>query len=304
MDVADRYPLARFAGEPPPAPAWYREIMSNEPEVRYIRVDGVDIEMLTWGEVGSPGILLVHGNLAHAHWWGPVGPLLGRHFRVCALSMSGMGGSGWRPAYSAHGQVQEMLAVAEAASLYASSRGPTIVAHSYGARPGLICAGHFGERFSGAILLDCGAAPTVQEELLTPAGRSYPSLESALARFRLAPPQEHCNLFILDYIARNGLKREDGGEWRWKFDPNFWSKLENYTSWDDLARPKCPLTFLYGANSALVDPTRVALQREQAPPGTPFIPIDGASHHLMIDQPFAVVAAICTSIAEVQRQRR
>ncbi len=304
MDVADRYPLARFAGEPPPAPAWFRDIMSHQPEVGFVEVAGAQIEMLTWGEIGRPGILLVHGNFAHAYWWGPIAPLLARDFRVCALSMSGMGGSSWRAAYTIDTQVDEMLAVAEAACLFAAETRPTVVAHSYGAEPAAICAARYGDRFSGAILLDDGVAPKREEAPLTSSGRSYPSMEAALARFRLAPPQEHSNLFILDEIARRGLKLHEDGQWRWKFDPQFWQKLANYDTWSLLPRPKCPLTFVYAANSTLVSRERVELQRSQTPPGTPFIPIEGAGHHLMIDQPFAVLAAIYTSIAEVQRAAR
>ena len=59
------------------------------------------------------------------------------------------------------------------------------------------------------------------------AQRVYPSLEEALSRFRLMPPQVAGNLFIADYIARQSLKKvtkPDGSEgWSWRFDPNMWA---------------------------------------------------------------------------------
>src|SRR5512139_1661953 len=109
----DRYPLAAFAGKKPPAPEWFTQAMTDEPELGSISVEGVDIEFFTWGEVGKAGVLLIHGNFAHAHWWGPLSPLLGRDYRVCAMSLAGMGGSGWRDAYSVELQVQEAVAAAE-----------------------------------------------------------------------------------------------------------------------------------------------------------------------------------------------
>ena len=36
----------------------------------------------------------------------------------------------------------------------------------------------------------------------------------------------------------------------------------------------------------------VAYTREHAPPGTPFFAIPEAEHHLMLDQPLAVVSAL------------
>lgn len=37
--------------------------------------------------------------------------------------------------------------------------------------------------------------------------RIYPSIEKALARFRLMPPQPTENHYVLDFIARRSLKR-------------------------------------------------------------------------------------------------
>src|SRR5258706_98098 len=53
--------------------------------------------------------------------------------------------------------------------------------------------------------------------------RIYPNVQAALARFRLAPPQPNENRYILDFIARRGLKpaplADGSGEgWTWRFD--------------------------------------------------------------------------------------
>ena len=63
-----RSPLAPFAGAKPPAPAWFEAALADAPERRMIMVEGVDIELLTWGEVVKPGLLLLHGNCAHSDW--------------------------------------------------------------------------------------------------------------------------------------------------------------------------------------------------------------------------------------------
>jgi len=301
--TSDRYPLQAFAGERPQAPEWYTQVMNDRPEVGTVHVQGADIEFFTWGEVGKPGILLIHGNFAHAHWWGPLSPLLGRDYRVCAMSLAGMGGSTWRQSYSVEMQVHEAVAAADAAQLFAADERPSVIAHSYGAEPALFVSARVGERFSRALLLDCGVAPTTDQEALTTKGRSYPTMADALARFRLAPPQEHKNLFILDEIARQGLVQDEQGDWRWRFDPNFWTNLDPYDGWGAVTEAKCPLAFVYGAESKLVTPKMVAMQQDHAPKGTPFISILGAGHHLMIDQPFAVHAVLRGLIEEGRRNQ-
>src|ERR1700759_4944792 len=75
-------PLAPFKGEKPPAPGWFDKALADAPERRKVRVLGTDIELLTWGEVGRPGLILVHGNSAHADWWSFIAPFLADRYRV------------------------------------------------------------------------------------------------------------------------------------------------------------------------------------------------------------------------------
>ena len=67
-------PLATLNGERPDAPDWYRALELEPPETFRPVVEGAAIEVLAWGEKGRPGLLLAHGNAAHARWWGPVAP--------------------------------------------------------------------------------------------------------------------------------------------------------------------------------------------------------------------------------------
>src|SRR5438046_8690367 len=62
-------PLAAFKGQAPEAPAWFHEAVAQRPERTLVPVAGANIELLVWGELGAPGLILVHGNSAHADWW-------------------------------------------------------------------------------------------------------------------------------------------------------------------------------------------------------------------------------------------
>src|SRR5436309_7816334 len=69
-----RAPLARFAGEPPPVPAWFSAALAQTPEHLNVPTPRGALEVLAWGEVGKPGLLLAHGNFASADWWSFIAP--------------------------------------------------------------------------------------------------------------------------------------------------------------------------------------------------------------------------------------
>ena len=94
-----RAPLAPFEGAEPPSPKWFKDAIAQEPERGFVTSHGAKIEVLTWGERGKPGLLLIHGNSAHADWWSFIAPLLAKDFRVTAMSLAGMGASDWRETY-------------------------------------------------------------------------------------------------------------------------------------------------------------------------------------------------------------
>lgn len=280
-----------FEGERPEQPDWYRELDIEPEKTLYPEVDGTRIEVLTWGEAGKPGILLAHGNRAHARWWGPVAPLLAKDYRVASLSWSGMGGSGWRPAYSIELQVRELFAAAEAGGLFASENPPVFVAHSFGSRAVTQAAADRGDEISGAILVDGFIMPNRQPPVMKVADPIFDDLSEPLARFNLKPPQKYENLFILDEIARASLEKIDAG-WRWRFDPEFYSKLELSDVWDTAAQARCRLAYIYGEHTAVLTPDDLSAMRKQMPAGTPFVCIPDAGHHVMVDQPIALTVAL------------
>jgi pimeloyl-ACP methyl ester carboxylesterase len=57
------------------------------------------------------------------------------------------------------------------------------------------------------------------------------------------------------------------------------------------------MAIIYGELSTIVAGQRLEDVRLQAPPGTPFIGIPQAGHHVMLDQPLALTAAIKAVLA-------
>jgi pimeloyl-ACP methyl ester carboxylesterase len=299
--------LAAFAGRKPPAPEWFKAAIANAPERTFLDVRGAAIETLTWGQRGKPGVLFLHGNGANAEWWSFIAPFLSDDYRVAALSFSGMGGSGWRDRYSYDGYVSEALEVAEVAGLFDGDSAPVIVGHSFGAfiTSGVVARG--GARLGGAMLLDgpflaSGERKKRREKRGAPRPKNiYDTLEQALARFRFAPDQDCENLFIADWIARSSLReyrRRDGRiGWTWRFDPHVWTGFMHGYADKDLRAGRCPIAVIGGARSGFVANKFIYELAPHIPPKSPMIVIPDSDHHIMADQPLALVDAIRTQLA-------
>jgi pimeloyl-ACP methyl ester carboxylesterase len=321
-------PLAPFNGEAPPAPRWFHEALARAPERTLVPVRGADIELLTWGDRGKPGLILVHGNSAHADWWSFIAPFLADDFRVAALSLSGMGGSDWRDLYTFETFASEIFECATAAGLYEAPVGPIYIGHSFGGAQVFYSAAYHPERMRACVLVDTGVGgpPTAEEieewereeiaagrpppRFRGPMGRGggtnrvYPTLEQALTRFRFMPPQVPGSLFIADYIARRSLKPApmpdgSGDGWTWRFDPGLWNKLDRGGMFAfDPSAITTPLVHIQGDRSEIIRRHGPGSRRRQPiPTSIPKIVIPDSEHHIMVDQPLALVAALRSLLA-------
>ncbi|MEX0839544.1 MAG: alpha/beta hydrolase [Parvibaculum sp.] len=299
-------------------PQWFREALATAPESRRLTVDGAEIHYLRWGPVNQnddparPGILFVHGNGAHAYWFAFIAPLLSQHYNVASMDLGGMGDSDWRLSYSRDSFAREIGEVALAAGL---GPKPVVVGHSFGGFVSLIAAKHYGDRLGGLILCDFTVRPPeeVREWFLDGPERKptriYPDLETAKARFRLAPLQPCANGFILDYIGALSLREVSKGEtrgkrsfeesgWTWKFDHSIFDGLRMGSDHADIyANLACRGATMFGIESKDYEPASLAFLRGLSPE-KPVFTIPGAQHHIMLDQPHAFAAAVGTLMAQ------
>lgn len=301
----DPVPLAAYGGAVPPAPDWFTDAVNTPYETCFVEVQGARVHYQLWGDAAKPGLLFVHGNGAHAHWWDFIAPFFIEHYHVAAMTFSGMGDSDRRAQYSMDLFAAEEMAVLEDAGMLAHETPPIICAHSFGGFVNLLVAAEHGDRLGGTVTVDTRINPPGGPEFGPPTRpmgtRVYPTLEAALARFRLAPPQPCENHYILDFIARHSLKQTmgDQGEagWGWKFDPGIWRHYEGHENPGELmAACKCRTVVIRGEQSILAgNDVRDFMLQCLGP--VPFISIPHAQHHVMLDQPLAFVAALRTLLA-------
>jgi len=293
-------PLVQFNGDRPPSPDWFVKALAVPTDTGTVIVEGATICWKAWGTRGAPGLILVHGGVAHKDWWDSIAPFLADTRRVVALDLSGMGDSDHRDRYRMETYALEVLAAGEDGGAFEAGK-PFVVGHSFGGFVSLATAMEHGERLAGIAVLDSPIRPSEEQRRSSPPSRGgmiYNAFEAALARFRLLPEQDCDNAFLLDHIARQSLKpvtRPDGTSgWTWKFDPKLWDKLDynRPPPADIVGALKTRIALFRGAKSRLVTDEVWGFMRETFGPETTMVSIPQAEHHLILDQPIAVAAAL------------
>jgi pimeloyl-ACP methyl ester carboxylesterase len=290
-------------------PGWFLRALEVPCEDRAVEVDGASIHFLYWhGSVDPdrPGLVFVHGNGAHAHWWRFIAPFFLEHYRVAAVDLAGAGDSGRRDRYSPEQFAAEVAAVADHAGFGSDA---VIVGHSFGGYITLKTGLLYDDRLAGVVLVDSAVRPPdfkwerdPRRSPIKPK-RLYASYEEALARFRLMPPQDCDNAFLLDYIGRHSIV-DTGAGWTWKFDDQLFSKLEfGANMHEDLARLRCRVGVIYGEDSDLFTQEIADFMFRVLDESVPFVAIPEARHHLFLDQPLAFVSALRTLLAEWRHSR-
>lgn len=237
--------------------------------------------------------MLVHGFRAHARWWDFIAPFFTATHRVFAPDLLGMGDSDDRRGspYSALNFALDVVALIEHECL-----APAIlVGHSVGGARALRAAAERPDLVARVIAVDTGyrfddvhesrwRSPPIRR-------RTYADADTAAARFRLTPDDGRAPAWVHDYVARHSLRRVVDG-WTWKWDERLPVGTVETDVAELLARVQVPVDYLYGEYSTVVRPDIAARIVGLLPRGRGPIAIPGAWHHVPLDQPLALVAAL------------
>jgi pimeloyl-ACP methyl ester carboxylesterase len=277
-------------------PSWFTAAIRAPAEEDATEVGGATIAYRAWGERGQGGIVLVHGGAAHARWWDHIAPLLAGGHRVAALDLSGHGGSGRREAYSLDVWAEEVLAVAARAGI---AGPPVVIGHSMGGFVALRAASIYGARLAGAVAIDSPVREITPEERAAREQRAfgplrvYPTRAAAMARFRPIPDQPVLP-YIAEHVAATSIHAVPGG-WSWKFDPRIFARHQLVPAL--LTRLDCRVA-LFRAEHGMVSPQMGDLMYDRLGRIAPVIEIPAAAHHVLLDQPIALVTAIRTLLSD------
>jgi pimeloyl-ACP methyl ester carboxylesterase len=283
-------------------PEWFLQALATPYDEDEVVVEDTPVHYCRWGARGGPGIVLVHGGAAHAHWWDHVAPMLAGEYSVVALDLSGHGDSGRRERYPTETWACEVVEVAEHSGI---AGPPVVVAHSMGGWVAITAAAEHGDRLAGIVVLDSPVSRQAPEELAAAEGvafgplRTYPTLEAALARFRTVPDQPTSLPYVLEHVARTSVKETADG-WTWKFDPRIFNRP--VPTGELLRRVRCRMA-LFRSQFGLVTADTGAYMYEQLGRIAPVVEVPLAHHHVMLDQPLPLVTGVRTLLADWEHSR-
>lgn len=295
------------------APDWFNRAVNAPYTPRRVEVEGCSINFLCWGEPWQPvmpgepegppkpGILLVHGNGAHARWWSFIAPFLMDQYYVVAMDLGGMGDSGTRSDYHPETFVKELMAVVRHGGF---REKPVVVGHSFGGFITLLAGSQHADELAGTVLVDSPLIPPERRKRTSRESKHhasekpvYPDFDTALSRFRLQPSQPCDNRYIMDYIGRHSLKEVPGG-WTWKFDWSVFNRGVRISMKEHLEALRCRVAIIRGEHSSIFPMDTADYMSSLLNDEAAVITIPEAHHHIMLDQPLAFVSSLRSLLAE------
>ncbi len=262
--------------------------------------DGIRLHALAWpagnGEAadGAAPIVLLHGGGANAHWWDHLAHRMAARHRVFALDFRGHGDSDYpqiRRVGAFNDDLEDLLA-------WLGREDAILIGHSLGAAVALDHATRF-PRTRALVLVDLarGGHPATgrRARLALSLRRSYRTREEAIERFRFLPESSHASEALRAAIGAHSVREEADGRYGYKFDPA-WFALPSRPR-PDLGRLRLPTLLVRGSESTLLT-AEAARDFLAEVPSARLVEIPEAGHHVLVDQPERLLAAIESFLAD------
>jgi pimeloyl-ACP methyl ester carboxylesterase len=274
-------------------PHWFAAAVAQRPEQLSFDHEGHRLHYRAWGGRGQPVVVLVHGGSAQGGWWEHIAPYLVAGHRVIAPDLSGHGQSDWREVYGLEHWAEEVRALG-AAEAAGSGELPFVIGHSMGGWVALMAAALAPDAFAGMVVIDSPMQERSPEERAAAAARQrttlpvYATRAEAMSHFRLTPGQESSLPYVMEHVAATSVTEREGG-WTWWFDPQIWQRATERRP--DLRAAACDVTLL-ACEKGLLTPQAAGRGAALMAGRVTVAQIPNAGHHVMMDEPLALVTAL------------
>ena len=255
---------------------------------RRVEIRGLELHLLEWGSAARTGVLLLHGGAAHAHWFDAIATLPAERHHVAALDQRGHGESAWArpPAYATEDFAGDIVGVIDRLGWSSA----VLVGHSMGGHNAIACAAWHPDRIRGLVIVD--SRPEIPAERLAQMKergerpvRRHPTVEAAVAAFRLLPPETSADPPLLAHLASESVAWLDGAVSP-RFDPACYAGRVPVDGWRLLPRITAPTLVVRGERSPIL-PRLMAERLCAELPDARLVEIEDAYHHLVLDRPEA-----------------
>jgi pimeloyl-ACP methyl ester carboxylesterase len=276
---------------------WVQRMIDTPGRSAYQNSDGNITHSLEWGDPANPRVMLMlHGFLGHAHWWDFVAPWFAADYRVIAIDFWGMGESSTQPKYTNQAFVDQVGAV-----LRSIGSPVTLVGHSFGGRIAVFAAHEFPQLITRGIIVDTKlgfADRPIRPRFAPRPKRLYADLAMVYSRFRFVPEEPPVLPAIMQHLARHSVKPLSNG-YIWRFDETLLGGVDwqSVTEGEFLKNIELPLDFIAGELSEVVPADLARRIGKALRNGRGPITIPSAHHHIPVNQPLALAAALRALLA-------
>jgi len=279
-----------------------QEQRATEPEGTRLEVDGAEIWYRVSGAGEGPPLVLLHGSGANHWWFHDMVPLLEPHHRVVVVDSSGHGESDHREEYTIDGWVEEIAAVVRSLG-----EPVVLVGHSMGGKFSVLAAARHPEDVAGMVLLDVPLTPParIRQHAGYPGGpqRYVPTFEELLARFRLSPEQPLPPDDVVRVVVEGSARLTAEG-WTWKYDRRGMPPMSDVVLNAAAEQVTCPGVYVYGSESDFMDQGRLDHASAVLPQWPTVVRVDGAHHHLVLEEPERCAAVVHDFAVTLSNHRR
>jgi pimeloyl-ACP methyl ester carboxylesterase len=262
------------------------------PEDKSIKINGLILHYLDWGNFNATPMVLLHGLCSHAHYWDSFARSIASEYRVLALDQRGHGDSGWAKSYGPKEYVLDLEAFVDNLGLDKF----VLIGHSMGGINAIIYAARHPDLISALVIVDIG--PDIKASGIERMERErasepevFVSEAEVISYMKKIEPRQSDD--FVRHQVKYALRRDEEGRLTFKYDKKLQSTQLRSPDWlwEYLNQVICPTLLVHGMESDMLA-TEVAHMMDGSLTFGSVVDVERAGHSVPGDNPHAFEAAV------------